>query len=366
MEQYPSINVYKDLMGRVAFPPAVSILLPFHRVFSSRAELEQRLKIVLENVRHRLQKNYTPEAAFAVMDRLDKLRLQIRYETGHKSIALFASQDESRLCYLDTPVEEKIVIGDTFAVRELVADNKRLRGFLVLLLSDKECRFYLDSEGKLERVKTSVSAEVFAYVNEKPQRVANFSDPGERKEIVMDKFLHLMDQELSRVLATHPVPVFVVGPEKVLGHFRLHSRHLAQIAGYVHGNYMEAGEQELRQLVQPCLDSWQTQNRQALLSLMETAAGHKRLSEGITECWAAESHNNGRLLVIEKHFSFPARRGDTPDLIFGNDAPEDDPQGIPDAVDALIGRVMSQGGDVEFVDDGVLQEYGHIALIRYY
>ena len=52
--------------------------------------------------------------------------------------------------------------------------------------------------------------------------------------------------------------------------------------------------------------------------------------------------------------------------LYRDDFPEDNPFGIPDAVDALIGLVISEGGDVEFVDEGILQEYGRIALIRYY
>jgi hypothetical protein len=305
-------------LTRVPVPPAVSILLPVHHVFSSGTELQHRVKIALENVRHRLLKNYAQETAFRIMEKLDNLQAQLQLDTEYKSIALFASQHYSKLLYLDIPVEESIVIGDTFAIRDLVADGKELRQYLILLLSDKECRFYAAGEEKLEPIETTIPAEVFGYVNEKSKRVANFTDPGERKEIVLDKFLHYMDQELSRILALYPEPVFVLGPEKVVGHFRVHSRHHALIAGYVHGNYIDAGGPELLRIVQPCVAEWQQHKQLVLLSQLETAAGYKRLS------------------------------------------------GIPDAVDAVIGQVMNHGGGVEFVDDGMLEEYGHIALIRYY
>ena len=366
MIQYPAIAVHQDFLGRVPLPPAVSILLPLHHVFSSGPELQHRLKIALENAGHRLRKNYTDEVAAVVLARLDKLRSQLQGETRHKSVALFASQLHSKLVYLDVPVEESIVIGDTFAIRDIVADAKQLRRYLLLLLSEKGCRFYLAEENHSQLLKTTIPTEVFAYVNEKSQRVANFSDPNERKEIVMDKFLYYMDEELSRILALYPLPVFVLGPEKVLGHFKMHSRHHARIAGYAHGNYVDAGEPELRRIVQPCVAEWQLHKQQALIGQLETAAGYKRLAAGIAQAWAAAVHKNGRLLVVEKSFRFPARRGDTPDLLYRDDFPEDNPFGIPDAVDALIGLVISEGGDVEFVDEGILQEYGRIALIRYY
>jgi hypothetical protein len=353
-------------MGRVPLPPAVSILLPMHQVFSSGPELRHRLKIALENTGHRLRKNYTAEATAVVLARLDKLRSQLQLDMKCKGVALFASQLHSKLVYLDVPIEERIVIGDSFAIRDLVADSKQLREYLVLLLSDKECRFYLFTEDHLRLLKTTIPTEVFAYANEKPERVANFSDPAERKEIVLDKFLRYMDEELSRVLVLHPLPVFVLGPEKVVGHFNMHSRHHARIAGYAHGNYVDAEEPVLLRVVEPCVAQWQRQKQQALMATLETATNCKRVSVGIAQAWAAAAHKNGRLLIVEKSFRFPARCGDSPDLIVREDSPEVNPFCIPDAVDALIGQVIEQGGEVEFVDDGTLGEYDRIALIRYY
>jgi len=313
MTKYPSTAVYKDIMGRVPMPPAVSILLPVHPVSSSHTELQHRLKVALENARHQLLQNYPVDTALAVMERLVRLEDQLDYTTWHKSIALFASPHLGRLCYLDTPVKERTTIGDTFAIRDLVADSKELRQYLILLLSDKECRFYLAAEDRLERLKTGAPAEVFAYVNEKPERVANFTDPGDRKSIVMDKFLRHMDEELTRVLSLHPLPVFLLGPEKVIGHFKAHSRHLPHIAAYVQGNYIDIPESQLRPLVQPHLEAWQKNHQQSILSLIRKAVDDNRLSTGITALGADTANKNGRLLVVEKGYRSPEKGYGTPE-----------------------------------------------------
>ena len=39
---------------------------------------------------------------------------------------------------------------------------------------------------------------------------------------------------------------------------------------------------------------------------------------------------------------------------------------IKDAVDTLIEKVLENGGDVEFVEPGMLKDYNHLALIQYY
>ena len=39
---------------------------------------------------------------------------------------------------------------------------------------------------------------------------------------------------------------------------------------------------------------------------------------------------------------------------------------IKDAVDDVIEKILEAGGDVEFVEPGILESYNHIALIQYY
>ena len=39
---------------------------------------------------------------------------------------------------------------------------------------------------------------------------------------------------------------------------------------------------------------------------------------------------------------------------------------IKDAVDDVIEKVLENGGDVEFVEEGLLNDYQQIALIQYY
>ena len=39
---------------------------------------------------------------------------------------------------------------------------------------------------------------------------------------------------------------------------------------------------------------------------------------------------------------------------------------IKDAVDDIIEKVIACGGDVEFVDEGILKDFSKIALIEYF
>jgi hypothetical protein len=82
--------------------------------------------------------------------------------------------------------------------------------------------------------------------------------------------------------------------------------------------------------------------------------------------WKAASEKKGRLLVIEKNYVCPARQGDQRENIYISSDLVNNDFHIKDAVDDTIEMVLQSGGDVEFVDEGVLSDYQKIALMEYY
>ena len=67
---------------------------------------------------------------------------------------------------------------------------------------------------------------------------------------------------------------------------------------------------------------------------------------------------------MEKSFSSPIR--DRVPGIFRKEKHDNIPPHIRDGVDQLIEEVIESGGEVEFVEDGTLQAFDHIALVKYY
>ena len=99
----------------------------------------------------------------------------------------------------------------------------------------------------------------------------------------------------------------------------------------------------------------------AMMSDNQTSA-----ATGINDVWKQASQHRGRLLIIEKNFSCAGEQGCQEDLI---NMPVDSYSRfsyVKDAVDDVIEKVLEDGGDVEFVEDGLLKDYRHISLIQHY
>ena len=123
---------------------------------------------------------------------------------------------------------------------------------------------------------------------------------------------------------------------------------------------------QLKEVLEPYINDWKKVKEKDLLNQIEEAADKKKLVVGMTAVWRDASNKKGQLLVVEKNYMFPAQHSSTADVIEKLEEPYNRFSYIKDAVDDVIERVLDNGGDVEFVDEGLLQQYEHIVLINYY
>jgi len=356
----------REVMEAVHYRPAVSVILPFEPQMRSKADLASSLKLAADKVHKELTANYPNEMGKIVMQKLGVLMRGLNFHTYKKSVAIYVSPVFEKVLYLDIPVEEKIIIDESFEIRDLVYCKKQLHKYLVLLLSGKESKLYLGNTGSFVRIMSNTPESVSAYVNEIPQKIANFSDPSERKEIVMDKFLHHVDNSLEIVLHSYHLPLFVLGTERIMGHFKKITRHNSAVIEYVHGNYEDETLPELRKVLEPYVTDWKKVLQKDLMNRLDEAAAKNKLATGIRDVWREAMNHKGRLLLVEKGYMFVAEHGSIDEMIYKAVEPYNRFSYIRDAVDDVIEKVLENGGDVEFVDDELLKEYRHIALIQYY
>jgi Bacterial archaeo-eukaryotic release factor family 3 len=348
------------------YMPAVSILLPFDPKKWLRAEIEHKLKIVLGKVSKQLKAEFPVGKVIPVIEKLNRLIQNLNYHTHKKSIAIFASPIVEKVFYLDIVIEEKIVIDESFEIRDLVLDKINTIQYLILLLNTKNSRIFLASHSSFILIKSNLPDNAQAYERDLPGRTTNFSDDHSQKEILLDKFLRHMDEGLSIILKAYPLPVFVMGPKRVTGHFKALTKHGKNIIQYIHGNFADANETVFREVMKPYLSDWRKIQEQLIMREIEKAQDAKKLVTGVKEVWSAATHRNGKLLIVEKDYTCSASLAGNPDTIEIQNDNTKNPFYIKDAVDDIIEKILENGGDVEFVENNTLSDNGHIALIKFY
>jgi len=236
----------------------------------------------------------------------------------------------------------------------------------VLVLSSVRSRLFLGNTTQFIRLASNTMEHCAACRHDAPEQVGNFSDPSHYKEVLMEKFLHYIDNGLGIILNAYQLPLFVMATERVMGHFRKITRYGNRITGYVHGNFEESPEADIRKAIAPHVVDWKKVKEDDVLLRLDAARGGGKLAIGIQHVWKEASENKGRLLVVEKNYMCAADQGCTESIILPHDEATNNPFYIKDAVDDVIEKVLENGGDVEFVEPGVLKDYQHIALLQYY
>lgn len=356
----------KEVIDALHYRPSVSIIIPFEPKMIFKAELTERLKSIVTKTERELETDYPKEICGLVIQKLQSLISNLNFNTHKKSVAIYVSPVFEKVLYLDIPVEEKIIINESFEIRDLVFSKKQLQKYLVLLLDEKEFRIYNGNAENFVRIVSNKPESVFAYVNEIPEKVSNFTDNEQRKETIMNKFLHHADNALDIILNAYNLPLFIVGPQRILGHFKSISKHNSAIIEYIEGNYNKSTEQELKRVLMPHITDWKKVKQKEIMNLMDEAMGHRKLATGMKDVWYEATHKKGRLLIVEKNYMYAAEHTDRNDVINEAIAPYNKFSYIKDAVDDVIEKVLQTGGDVEFVDEGMLADFDHIALVQYY
>jgi hypothetical protein len=336
-------------------PLTISVFTPFNPKLLGRSAIELQLQSLIQKVEQKLSEFCTPAEGAPLIDRLKSFMAKLDFATYKQSVGIFISKSIAKAYYLDIPLTEKIIIDGSFEIRELVKSKADAHKYLVLVLSSSRSRVFLGNSCDFRRIAFNTSEFASAYKNDIAERVANFTDIAQRKEVVLDKFLHHIENGLGIVLNSYNLPLFVMGSEKVMGHFKNITHFRTHIVEYIPGNFDACTDAGIQRAIQPYVADWKKVQQQDIMHRLDDAASAHKIAMGINEVYEQAAHKRGKLLVVEKDYTYQ-------NLANNNNGESH----IKDTVDEAIESVLQNGGDVEFVDAGLLEKYDHIALTLYY
>jgi hypothetical protein len=79
-------------------------------------------------------------------------------------------------------VEPQVVVDEPFRVRDLVRCRRKEAGFIALVLNGKQSHIYHGYRHPLRLVNAHKPENIYAWLNEVPEKTGTFSDPDDRHE----------------------------------------------------------------------------------------------------------------------------------------------------------------------------------------
>src|SRR5215813_10496889 len=134
--------------------PCLTITLPTHRTRPDNKQDPVRVKNLVTEGTNRLLGEFSKREVAPLLDRLDALVAAIDYVYALDGLVLAVNRDMAREYVLPFTLNERVVVDETFFIRDLVRALNRTRRYWVLSLSEQPTRLYAATREDLEEITT--------------------------------------------------------------------------------------------------------------------------------------------------------------------------------------------------------------------
>lgn len=292
-----------------------------------------------------------------------------------EGLAIFISPNIFKIFPLPFSVTGKVILDNSFEVRDLVYLNQFLRPYYLITVSKSRVRLFRGSGRDLQEIINNDFPKTYVeeYEYARPS-IGSSSSAGlksfERDKSVMSNirvqaFFRSADEMLKKYVKVQTL-LFVAGVADEINNFEKVSSHAKQIASRIRGNYDVDAVHPLAEMAWNKIKrEIQVSNRELLLKL-DDAVGRHLAVDGIVNVWKAATDGQGHILLIEKDYMQRAYlNSDNPEHL-SLFPPAGKYEMVQDAADDVIELVRKKGGSVAVVENGELSKFQRIALILRY
>ena len=351
----------------------LSIILPTNRYVGFRMLNSGVLKKGFKQASQLLENRKYPEDKKKILQH--KLKDVFRNIPPGKlkdGIGLFLSEKISETVIFPFPVEEKIVMDQSFEIRDLITLEDYFAPFYVLSLSKKIVHLYSIRGDILSEVKDNNFPSEFIddYEYSKPgPGSAKYPSPksferdkSNLEEMRQISFLKKTDEALQNYVNSS-IPFMVYAPKEIISNFKNITQNSSFLMGSIPGQIIKTNTPKL---IQQCRKVFKTSKEiecQNILKRLEEEFGNKMVAAGIENVWAEVHRGNNLILIVEKNYRervyFEKNK-------IHMSPPVRDYNIAVDAVDDLIELNYKKGGKILFTEDQTLKNFNHIALLLRY
>lgn len=349
----------KDIVS----PNCITIILNTHRTRPSNNKDPVILKNLVSEAENRLLEQDSKKDVDKLIKSLKKLADSIDHNQNLESLILFVNEDIAQYTRLPIPVEDRVIIDNTFATRDLVRALHTETDYYILILDQKRARLIEAFNDKFVKEITKgfpiKRKQLFS------RNKAELANAGRQTKLDAE-FYNRVDKAVNNVRKDNPLPVLVCAQEATYHEYiKVADKKNSLFESYLNLNRLDEKDHIIVKQAWDIVEKDnKARNDKRKKELTESIGSGKFLND-VNEIWNALNHGRIRTLFIEQGLFQPA-------VIDGNDivfVPEEDitkKEVIDDIYDEMIEINMTYGGDVVFLPKGELEDFdGFGAIARY-
>ena len=290
----------------------------------------------------RLDGDISDRLRTALISRLADLITDQTNQPSTRALALCVSPDYTAAVRLGRTVDQRLIIDDTFATRDLVADLNRTAHYRVITVSERTTRLLIGDRQRLVEQLDDTWPLTRGDDDDNPtawsRKVAR----------------HLRDEHRH-----HPLPTIVAGVQRSVR--QIVTPELFETIGFISGNHDRSSWMDLHTAAWPLVTDWLRNDHRRAMTRLDKAMSTSRYAGGIHEIWPLANEGRIDTLIVEEDYAVPARIDHNGQLHPADDP--DHPDVNDDIVDDTIEAVLRHGGSTVITAPAALQQHQRIAAI---
>ncbi len=343
----------------------ISIILNTHRTAPDNQKDPIVLKNLITETEERLMNSLDKREVKEIIDQINQLAQSIDHNYNLESLILFVNVEKKISEYLRLPIRvvDRVVIGDTFATRDLIRAVHLNASYYVLILGQQKARL-------IQAINDEVVqefADPFPYENEDlhPTSAIEGSNANRQTNLTAE-FFNRVDKEVNIIRNENPLKVLISTEEENFSEYlKIADKKDSIYEQVLNGSRID---EKAATIVK---DSWtiikdniEKRNLGRKESLNK-AVGTGHFLSDINEISNAIKEGRVHTLFVQEGLFQPATMSNgTINLLGEND---EKPKGVIDDIfDDLIEMNLDHGGEAVFLPAGLLDEFnGFGAITRY-
>ncbi len=348
---------------------AISILLPTHRTFPDNKQDAITLKNLIKEAEERLYTELDKREAKAIIDAISQEVEELDHNYNLDGLGIFADRDDVILMRFPFAVKERVVIDETFAIRDFVREINSAVHYHILVISRTTGRLIeafndrliheFDSQTEL-RTGSFPMENTFRFAPEGLDRPQIPNDAGNLKEFFnrVDKSL----QEIQNKPERERLPVIIAGDARNIAFFKEVCDQPTDIVGEITTiPDLKVPAEKIITEVQEVLADYRKQRAEtALQHITQARSAHQLLTDFSTIFRAIIAGNAARLFVRQGYIQ-PGIIDAEQEIVTLHDDPAA-PGVTDDVVDTFIELVIQQGGEICFLSSAQLENEKPLSL----
>ncbi|WP_131668595.1 hypothetical protein [Psychrobacter pygoscelis] len=355
--------------------PAVSIFVTTHREHPANQQDHIALKNQLKIAEERITNEYDKRTAATILENIHAKTDELDHNYNLDTLAIFASVDDAQVIRMPLDTEERVIVSDRFATRDLVRDMASAVHYYAVVITRQHARLIEasndrvvmefdkndDQQNHMDNIPFPIENTTL-YTTSGADRSAASNEDNYLKE-----FLNRVDKSVQELWGDHKMPLVIVGDARNISFYKeVCDRPENIIATVDNVTDLEDGSaQHIIDGVQEAVESYRKSLHEKALGEIDVARGSDLLRTDLQEVYQSAFQGAGETLYVRKGYIQPATIDEKAQTLqIADDATAD---GVTDdAVGDIIEHVMHNGGDVVFLPEDIMGEEQPIALVTRY